>query len=169
MPKIFPLPCQTGTTDSPFPQKFSELIRIPSDNIFGITQEHQLFSRIINHLFMKKETEFEPALRQVISQTFIDTPAPRKTRYRIIHPDLNTLKNAEDNLSIILCVSERKTRLDSRPQPWQGCALKPPKRYAFRGNQLIYFLLRRFSRMCFTMFFALVKRMVKHLRLSTGL
>ena len=41
---------------------------------------------------MKKETEFEPALRQVISQTFIDTPAPRKTRYRIIHPDLNTLK-----------------------------------------------------------------------------
>ena len=61
---------------------------------------------------MKKETEFEPALRQVISQTFIDTPAPRKTRYRIIHPDLNTLKNAEDNLSIVLCVSERKTRLD---------------------------------------------------------
>ena len=58
---------------------------------------------------------------------------------------------------------------DPRPQPWQGCALKPPKRYAFRGNQLIYFLLRRFSRMCFTMFFALVKRMVKHLRLSTGL
>ena len=112
MPKIFPLPCQTGTTDSPFPQKFSELIRIPSDNIFGITQEHQLFSRIINHLFMKKETEFEPALRQVISQTFIDTPAPRKTRYRIIHPDLNTLKNAEDNLSIVLCVSERKTRLE---------------------------------------------------------
>ncbi len=54
---------------------------------------------------MKKETEFEPALRQVISQTFIDTPAPRKTRYRIIHPDLNTLKNAEDNLSIVLCVS----------------------------------------------------------------
>ena len=51
---------------------------------------------------MKKETEFEPALRQVISQTFIDTPAPRKTRYRIIHPDLNTLKNAEDNLSIVL-------------------------------------------------------------------
>ena len=50
---------------------------------------------------MKKETEFEPALRQVISQTFIDTPAPRKTRYRIIHPDLNTLKNAEDNLSIV--------------------------------------------------------------------
>ena len=49
---------------------------------------------------MKKETEFEPALRQVISQTFIDTPAPRKTRYRIIHPDLNTLKNAEDNLSV---------------------------------------------------------------------
>ena len=96
----------------PFPQKFSELIRIPSDNIFGITQEHQLFSRIINHLFMKKETEFEPALRQVISQTFIDTPAPRKTRYRIIHPDLNTLKNAEDNLSIVLCVSERKTRLE---------------------------------------------------------
>ena len=112
LPKIFPLPCQTGTTDSPFPQKFSELIRIPSDNIFGITQEHQLFSRIINHLFMKKETEFEPALRQVISQTFIDTPAPRKTRYRIIHPDLNTLKNAEDNLSIVLCVSERKTRLE---------------------------------------------------------
>lgn len=61
---------------------------------------------------MKKETEFEPALRQVISQTFIDTPAPRKTRYRIIHPDLNTLKNAEDNLSIVLCVSERKTGLD---------------------------------------------------------
>lgn len=60
---------------------------------------------------MKKETEFEPALRQVISQTFIDTPAPRKTRYRIIHPDLNTLKNAEDNLSIVLCVSERKTGL----------------------------------------------------------
>ncbi len=56
---------------------------------------------------MKKETEFEPALRQVI-----DTPAPRKTRYRIIHPDLNTLKNAEDNLSIVLCVSERKTRLE---------------------------------------------------------
>lgn len=108
MPKIFPLPCQTGTTDSPFPQKFSELIRIPSDNIFGITQEHQLFSRIINHLFMKKETEFEPALRQVISQTFIDTPAPRKTRYRIIHPDLNTLKNAEDNLSIVLCVSANR-------------------------------------------------------------
>ena len=118
---------------------------------------------------MKKETEFEPALRQVISQTFIDTPAPRKTRYRIIHPDLNTLKNAEDNLSIVLCVSERKTRLELATQPWQGCALKPPKRYAFRGNQLIYFLLRRFSRMCFTMFFALVKRMVKHLRLSTGL
>lgn len=63
---------------------------------------------------MKKETEFEPALRQVISQTFIDTPAPRKTRYRIIHPDLNTLKNAEDNLSIVLCVSERKT--DFRPK-----------------------------------------------------
>ena len=42
---------------------------------------------------MKKEIEFEPALRQVISQTFIDTPAPRKTRYRIIRPDLNTLKN----------------------------------------------------------------------------
>lgn len=58
---------------------------------------------------MKKEIEFEPALRQVISQTFIDTPAPRKTRYRIIRPDLNTLKNAEDNLSIVLCVSERKT------------------------------------------------------------
>ena len=57
---------------------------------------------------MKKETEFEPALRQVISQTFIDTPAPRKTRYRIIHPDLNTLKNAEDNLSIVLC--ETRTR-----------------------------------------------------------
>ena len=114
MPKIFPLPCQTGTTDSPFPQKFSELIRIPPDNIFGITQEHQLFSRIINHLFMKKEIEFEPALRQVISQTFIDTPAPRKTRYRIIRPDLNTLKNAEDNLSIVLCVSERKT--DFRPK-----------------------------------------------------
>ena len=33
-------------------------------------------------------------------------------RYRIIHPDLNTLKNAEDNLSIVLCVSERKTRLE---------------------------------------------------------
>ena len=63
---------------------------------------------------MKKETEFEPALRQVISQTFIDTPAPRKTRYRIIHPDLNTLKNAEDNLSIVLCVSERKTGLVER-------------------------------------------------------
>ena len=61
---------------------------------------------------MKKEIEFEPALRQVISQTFIDTPAPRKTRYRIIRPDLNTLKNAEDNLSIVLCVSERKTRLE---------------------------------------------------------
>lgn len=117
MPKIFPLPCQTGTTDSPFPQKFSELIRIPSDNIFGITQEHQLFSRIINHLFMKKETEFEPALRQVISQTFIDTPAPRKTRYRIIHPDLNTLKNAEDNLSIVLCVSERKTNFRPKHIP----------------------------------------------------
>ena len=58
---------------------------------------------------------------------------------------------------------------DPRPQPWQGCALKPPKRCAFRGNQLSYSLLRRFSRMCFTMFFALVKRMVKHLRLSTGL
>lgn len=63
---------------------------------------------------MKKEIEFEPALRQVISQTFIDTPAPRKTRYRIIRPDLNTLKNAEDNLSIVLCVSERKT--DFRPK-----------------------------------------------------
>lgn len=61
---------------------------------------------------MKKEIEFEPALRQVISHTFIDTPAPRKTRYRIIRPDLNTLKNAEDNLSIVLCVSERKTRLE---------------------------------------------------------
>ena len=61
---------------------------------------------------MKKEIEFEPALRQVISQTFIDTSAPRKTRYRIIRPDLNTLKNAEDNLSIVLCVSERKTRLE---------------------------------------------------------
>ena len=58
---------------------------------------------------------------------------------------------------------------DPRPQPWQGCALKPPKRYAFRGNQLSYFLLRRFSRMCFTSFFALVKRMVKHLRLSADL
>ena len=58
---------------------------------------------------------------------------------------------------------------DPRPQPWQGCALKPPKRYAFRGNQLSYFLLRRFSRMCFTSFFALVKRMVKYLRLSAGL
>ena len=73
---------------------------------------------------MKKETEFEPALRQVISQTFIDTPAPRKTRYRIIHPDLNTLKNGRYiagigdgeiqsiGLSIVLCVSERKTRLE---------------------------------------------------------
>ena len=46
---------------------------------------------------MKKETEFEPALRQVISQTFIDTPAPRKTRYRIIHPDLNTLRFRAEN------------------------------------------------------------------------
>lgn len=60
---------------------------------------------------MKKETEFEPALRQVISQTFIDTPAPRKTRYRIIHPDLNTLKNAEDNLSIVLCVSRAENEI----------------------------------------------------------
>mgnify|MGYP001039215055 FL=1 len=61
---------------------------------------------------MKKEIEFEPALRQVISQTFIDTPAPRKTRYRIIRPDLNTLKNAEDNLSIIsfLLGAENETR-----------------------------------------------------------
>ena len=61
---------------------------------------------------MKKEIEFEPALRQVISQTFIDTPAPRKTRYRIIRPDLNTLKNAEDNLLIIsfLLGAENETR-----------------------------------------------------------
>ena len=74
-----------------------------------------------------------------------------------------------DFVRLWLWTPSGKRDSDPRPQPWQGCALKPPKRYAFRGNQLIYFLLRRFSRMCFTMFFALVKRMVKHLRLSTGL
>ena len=31
---------------------------------------------------------------------------------------------------------------DPRPQPWQGCALKPPKRCAYWGNQLSYFTLR---------------------------
>lgn len=73
---------------------------------------------------MKKEIEFEPALRQVISQTFIDTPAPRKTRYRIIRPDLNTVKNAEDNLSIVLCVFYSVSRfiraVSNRPFQMRG-------------------------------------------------
>ena len=87
--------------------------------------------------------------------------------YRIVCFALRNLAQQKRSSEKDLVSGKRDS--DPRPQPWQGCALKPPKRYAFRGNQLIYFLLRRFSRMCFTMFFALVKRMVKHLRLSTGL
>ena len=87
--------------------------------------------------------------------------------YRIVCFVLRNLAQQKRSSEKDLVSGKRDS--DPRPQPWQGCALKPPKRCAFRGNQLSYFLLRRFSRMCFTMFFALVKRMVKHLRLSTGL
>ena len=95
----------------------------------------------------------------------------RASLKRLFRSCISTLCKQKISSLISETADSRSGKRDSdpRPQPWQGCALKPPKRCAFRGNQLSYFLLRRFSRMCFTMFFALVKRMVKHLRLSTGL